>query len=437
MVIDMLSQAIGTDNIYDLAEHNPKDVLESRFSRGETVQQLHNGRGLVASDDSNHDEDVSDTGSTPLTRILVAGGDGTVTWVLGAIADLDLDPAPPVAVFPLGTGNDLAINLGWGKKFRQSSINTPKRLQKLLNRIGSAKATSLDYWNVEISNFDATASRCPPPPGISVDCRSTATCKFWNYFSIGLDAESAYKFHLLRENHPKFASSRLLNQAWYGVFTCGTGWFCGGRPLDRYVESLRIKQTIDGEWRVVPVPSSIRAIILLNLQTYAGGRDIWGRENEKNLERKGMKPPRRDDGLIEVIGFKNGWHTAAVIGEIHLPNIHGKRLAQGASVEVILRDTENPKSLCMQLDGEPWKNTLHQIDHTTGQRAVPPKNAEEATAGAIGASAREEIREDEREGRKEGGHGDEEEMRSSSAGKVKILVHHAGTSNVLESIQQT
>lgn len=37
-------------------------------------------------------------------RILVAGGDGTITWVLTAIKELGLQPAPAVAIIPLGTG---------------------------------------------------------------------------------------------------------------------------------------------------------------------------------------------------------------------------------------------------------------------------------------------------------------------------------------------
>ena len=35
---------------------------------------------------------------------------------------------------------------------------------------------------------------------------------FWNYFSVGLDAEAAYGFHRLREASPWAASTRLANQ---------------------------------------------------------------------------------------------------------------------------------------------------------------------------------------------------------------------------------
>jgi diacylglycerol kinase (ATP) len=48
-------------------------------------------------------------------RILVCGGDGTVAWVFKVITDLGIQPPPPVAIMPLGTGEGgRARRLGGG-----------------------------------------------------------------------------------------------------------------------------------------------------------------------------------------------------------------------------------------------------------------------------------------------------------------------------------
>lgn len=54
-----------------------------------------------------------------------------------------------------------------------------------------------------------------------------------------------------------------------------------------------------GAWSPLVIPTSIKAFVLVNLQSYAGGRNIWGDSESK--KKKWLKPSVAD-GIIEVIG---------------------------------------------------------------------------------------------------------------------------------------
>lgn len=53
--------------------------------------------------------------------------------------------------------------------------------------------------------------------------------------------------------------------------------------------------------QAVCIPASIKALVVLNLQSYAGGRDLFGLStDEAKLRRKGFEKPIFNDGLLEV-----------------------------------------------------------------------------------------------------------------------------------------
>lgn len=81
-------------------------------------------------------------------RVLVCGGDGTVAWVLDAIERHNFESPPPVAILPLGTGNDLSRVLQWGRGF--SMVDGQSSLGTLLHDIDHAAVTMLDRWKVEL-----------------------------------------------------------------------------------------------------------------------------------------------------------------------------------------------------------------------------------------------------------------------------------------------
>eukprot|EP00884_Botryococcus_braunii_P016317 jgi/Botrbrau1/3369/Bobra.0337s0010.1 len=185
---------------------------------------------------------------------------------------------------------------------------------------------------------------------------------FWNYFSIGLDAQAAHGFHSLREHKPWATPTRLINQAWYGYFSCTSGWFFPGcSPPIHSIATLQVRK--DGDvWTDVKIPHSVRALVILNLQSYGGGRDLWGlRCDTKEDRAKGWSQPIFNDGLFEVVGLKSGWHSAVVMAGV-FPRIHAKRLAQARDLRILLRatgpTTDDHGVTYMQIDGEPWKQRV-------------------------------------------------------------------------------
>ncbi|XP_004713194.2 diacylglycerol kinase kappa [Echinops telfairi] len=78
-------------------------------------------------------------------RIVVCGGDGTVSWVLSLIDVFGLHEKCQLAVIPLGTGNDVARVLGWGAYWKKK-----KSPLTILKRVEQASVRILDRWSVMI-----------------------------------------------------------------------------------------------------------------------------------------------------------------------------------------------------------------------------------------------------------------------------------------------
>uniref|UniRef100_A0A8D0GD55 Diacylglycerol kinase n=1 Tax=Sphenodon punctatus TaxID=8508 RepID=A0A8D0GD55_SPHPU len=324
-IIQSFMWYLNPRQVFDLSQDGPKEALEM-------YRKVHN------------------------LRILACGGDGTVGWILSILDQLRLNPQPPVAILPLGTGNDLARTLNWGGGY------TDEPLSKILSHVEDGNIMQLDSWNLQVE---------PNPEANSEEKDETATDKlpldvFNNYFSLGFDARVTLEFHESREANPEKFNSRFRNKMFYA----GTAFsdFLTGSSKDL---AKHVKVVCDGT-DLTPKIQDLKAqcLVFLNIPRYCAGTMPWGNPGEHH----DFEPQRHDDGCLEVIGFTMTSLAALQVGG------HGERLHQCR--EVLLTTS---KAIPMQVDGEPCKlgascirislrNQANMVQKTKRRSSVPLLN---------------------------------------------------------------
>ncbi|KAL3639887.1 Diacylglycerol kinase [Castilleja foliolosa] len=354
---------LNRNQVFDLGEKTPDKVLHQLYFNLEKHKR--NGDNLA--------DEIQKK-----LRIIVAGGDGTAGWLLGVVSDLNLSQPPPIATMPLGTGNNLPFSFGWGKK---NPGTNDQSVKAFLEHVKHAKEMKVDSWHILMRMKAPREGSCDPigpldlPHSLHAFNRVSSADEmneegyhtfrggFWNYFSMGMDAQVSYAFHSERKLHPEKFKNQLANQTAYAKLSCTQGWFFASlkHPSSRNIAQLAKVKIMKkpGEWIDLHIPRSIRSIVCLNLPSFSGGLNPWGRPSKQKLHERDLTPPYVDDGFFEVVGFRDAWHGLLLF----TPNGHGTRLAQAKGIRFEFHKGAANHTF-MRMDGEPWKQPLPMDDDT-------------------------------------------------------------------------
>merc|ERR1711871_1522556 len=200
----------------------------------------------------------------------MGGGDGTVQWVLSDIDSLVaegvLTTRPGGAILPLGTGNDLSRQFGWGHGYNA------RLLRDLRMDVEAATSTTLDRWNIEIhskKHITGVVHDVMTPDDVEDIEMELYKCCMSNYFGIGLDAKVVHNFEGCRQDYPGLFCCRCSNNfiyGWFGITNC----FRNAMRIKKF-----LKVTADGTDITENLKESCQGISIINLRYFGAGIDMW------------------------------------------------------------------------------------------------------------------------------------------------------------------
>lgn len=314
----------------------------------------------------------------PALRVLACGGDGTVGWVAQGVRDTMPADAHrvPIAILPLGTGNDLARVLRWGAAYDGSSV------PRVLAQAAAAIASPVDQWQVLIHAAPAAPQGAAaaaaaaaavagkrvgtlgrrlvrgalrrrrgtagPPgglpaegaegvdPGEAVAAAAVGEGRrlfMTNYCGLGCGARVVLRFHQLREERPHWFVHQLVNKVVYGH--AGVA-----ESLVRSCAGFADRVSLVADGQPVPLPETLEGIIVVNIPSYGAGMDLWASaqtpEGDAASARWGPQSVR--DGRLEVVGVTGSDH----LGRIQLGLSAPVALAQCETLEITTTEVRAP-----------------------------------------------------------------------------------------------
>jgi diacylglycerol kinase (ATP) len=292
-------------------------------------------------------------------RIIAAGGDGSVIWVMSEVISHGIDTTRVVfGTIPYGTGNDFSHAFGWGAKPPKHLLSSNlEGLRQLIREWMGASVSPHDLW--EISVFvNLKRGRILQRRGNrthAIKHTIPFKKKMGNYFSIGAESQVGFSFDKRR------TKSRRLNK---GVYA-----WAGLKRLLRRNQSLAkdISACYDGESLLFSGTKDSQAapphligdpitLLLLNINSFSAGLNPWLASRKSGLSATPAvnNDQEMGDGKIEILTYLT---MAGLAGEqlgdkLFGGNAHRIGQSRGPLSILFHKSSEPIRKLYMQIDGE-------------------------------------------------------------------------------------
>ena len=248
----------------------------------------------------------------PFSRIVIAGGDGSMNWVVSLLFEFYSNAPPdlrrpPICVIPLGTGNDLSRALGWGKGMTSHKI---KKIDRILTPIRLAThLEDVDIWELVVTT-NSTGEQ--------------TKYHLLNYFSLGIDGEIAYEYEKKRETFKTRIGSFL------SYVPTSLSAMIHERPMKDYCTA---SISLQNQSQTIEFQPKEKTIIFQAIPSMYAGKDPWNSPIPRSM----------DDHKCEVMAHKG----VMSLGFEQMGIKSGRVLGQCDYARL-----EVSEPCCFQIDGE-------------------------------------------------------------------------------------
>lgn len=296
-------------------------------------------------------------------RVVVAGGDGTVVWAMEEAHRHGVDMTKVAfGTIPYGTGNDFGRVLGWGTSNPTNVFDKEMEVFKSLVRSWlQAEPKDFDLWEVTVEmSFRGRIRKWKGDESVVVkdETKKRRPVKklvklMSNYFSFGVESQIGIEFDKRRTSSQTLNKGVYLMEGFKKMFTATSRI---GDAVEHCYSNDRLVFTTDEEESNVPIlRGNPVSLIFLNINSFAGGCDIWSESKYiglNNHEPLSFTDQLFSDRKLEVLSYQTlvgfGWEQFRRLHKF-IPSF-GQRIAQVEGMATM--SFKNDVNVFAQVDGE-------------------------------------------------------------------------------------